>query len=103
MRLADAADLELFHGVGYFFLPLGASIVANGIHGLVSLAILFPEERLLDVERFFESGASGGQLSLRAGERAARLLELGGEGSSDIVAPGLDGGAHLGCQVGDIV
>src|SRR5260370_31864877 len=99
MRLADAADFELLHGVRYLLLPLGAAIVANRVHGFVSLAVLFAEEGLLDVERFFESSASGSQLALRAGERAARLLELGGEDAGDIIAAGLYSGADLGCDV----
>ena len=50
----------------------------------------------------FSKAAGGGQLSLRAGQGAAHLLELGGEAAGQVVAPALDSGTDLGRQVGDL-
>ena len=46
------------------------------------------------------SSLGGGQLALVAGQRALDLFELHGEAAGDVVAAGLDGGLHLGGEVG---
>src|SRR5437870_4044752 len=102
VRLADAAYFELFHRVGHLFLPLGAPVVANGAHGFLGLAVFFAQERLLHVERLFESRARGAQLTLRSRQSAAHLFQLYGVAAGDIVASGLDGRFDFGSQVGHI-
>ena len=101
VRLADAGDFELLHGVGDLLLPLGAAVVADGVERLLRLALLLDHEGLLDGQGLVEGGAGGLQLALVAGQGAPDLLQLDGETAGQVVAAGLDGGLHLGGEVGD--
>ena len=65
------------------------------------LALLLQHEGLLHGHGLVEGGVGGLQLALRAGQRAPDLLELHGEAAGQVVAPGLDGGLHLGGEIGE--
>ncbi len=79
VRLADAGDLELFHGVGHLLLPLRAAVVADGVHRLAaSCAPSRAGRPVLTTSALSIGGAGGGRAGpacapgRRGAARAAR-------------------------------
>src|SRR5438105_5303433 len=103
VRGIDASDLEALHRVRHLALPLGPAGVAERPHGVLRLAVLLAHEGLFHLHGLVERLPRRHQLLLVAVERRLHRLELRGIGGGDVVAIGLDGGLHLGGQLGDVV